>query len=162
MKELKNLKTSNNKKLLTALVLTRLDDILLNDCAYSLLDGLKDTYIGDPLSQSLTLYFNPKIWGRVLRAIRQTGQDVPGAPGRVLYNIDLVPTFSQYLTNPNGSSVNTSALLVLGGYKSQRATAMEPTSWFQQSARSRSYMQAVWTDYGAAAEVAQNRKLNFA
>lgn len=134
----------------------------INNACYALTARLKDTYVGDPLMQELIMYIEPTLWARISRALRQIGQDVPGQPPRIPFNIRYVPTFNSYLTDTGGNSTTTSALLVLPGYKNQKATAMEPTSYFDFDIQTRTYVQAVWTDYGAAAEGQQIQKVLFA
>lgn len=134
----------------------------LNAAGLAMVTRLKDAYVGDPLMQEMILYVNPTLWARISRALRQIGQDVPGQPPRVPYNIRYVITQNSYLTSTSGSSTATDALLVLPGYKNQKATAMEPTSYFDFDIQTRTYVQAVWTDYGAAAEGQQIQKVLFA
>ena len=138
------------------------DIATINTAANTLCTRLKDTYVGDPLMQELVMFIHPELWARVSRSLRQIGQDVQGQPPRIPFNIRYVPTYNAYLTSAAGSSVSTTALLVMPGFKNQKATAMEPTSYFDFDVTSRTYVQAVWTDYGAAAESQQFQKVAFA
>lgn len=134
----------------------------INAGALAMALRLKDAYVGDPLMQEMVLYIHPTLWARISRALRQIGQDVPGQPSRIPYNIRYVPTINPYLTATDGNGTPTDALLVLPGYKNQKATAMEPTSYFNFDPQTMTYVQAVWSYYGAAAEGAQIQKVEFA
>jgi hypothetical protein len=124
----------------------------INSAAFALANRLKDQHVGNPLGQEMILYANPILWDRIIAALRQTSQDVPGAPNRVLYNIRYIPTFNSYLNSTTGESTNTTALLVLPGFKNQKATVMEPTSYFRFDHLTLGFTEAIWSYYGAIAE----------
>lgn len=134
--------------------------------AFALADRLKDQHVGNPLGQEMLLYANPVMWSRLTAALRRTTQDIQGAPNAVPYNIRLVLTFNNYLTSTSGTSTNTNALLVLPGYKNQKAMVMAPTSSFRFDHLTNGYTQAVWSYYGAAVEASatqtQVQRLSFA
>lgn len=129
----------------------------LNAAAYALASRLKDSYVGDPLAQSMVIYFDPTLWSRIVRALSQTAQEYAGSVSRVLYSIRPVPTFNRNVTN----SVNRAAL-VMPGYQNQRATIMEPTPVFAVDHLSLSYVQSVWSYYGAAVSADQVQFVDFA
>jgi hypothetical protein len=134
----------------------------LNNAGFALANGLKDAYVGDPLQQEVLVYCNPTLWSRIGAALRETTQDIAGQPSQVPYNFRYILSFNDYLTSSTGGSTATNALMVFPGYKNQKATKTQPTSYFEFDPLTRSYIQAVWTDYGAAATASQTRLVNFA
>lgn len=127
----------------------------INAAAFALADRMKDKYVGDVLAQPMILYFNPVVWDRVLRALRQTSQDYAGSVNRVLYNIRPVPTFNRYLSSATGESTTTTFALVLPGYQMQKATVMDPTPYYGFDETSLTYVQSMWSYYGAVASANQ-------
>lgn len=129
---------------------------------YAMADRLKDGYVKNPLSQKFLWFINPKIWGRAVRALRQTTQDVPGQPARIPYNVELLPTFSEFLTNTAGGSTITDSLLVLPGFKNQKSVGMELTSYMDFDNLTLANVESFWSMEGAYASNNQSQKLSFA
>jgi len=129
---------------------------------YAIADRLKDKYVKNPLSQKFLWYINPKIWGRAVRTLRQTTQDVPGQPARIPYNVELLPTFSEFLTNTAGGSTVTDSLIVLPGFKNQKSVGMELTSYMDFDNLTLANVESFWSFEGAYASDQQSQKLSFA
>jgi hypothetical protein len=138
------------------------DIATINTAALAMVDRLKDGYVGDPLGNEILVLINPAMWSRIAAATRETSQDVAGQPTLVPFNIRYALTLNDNLTNPAGGSTSTDALFVMSGFKNQKATLREPTSFFDYDLLTDTYVQAVWTDYGAAAEASQIQKVAFA
>ena len=134
----------------------------INTACLAMVNRLKDKYVGDPLGNEIYVILNPALWSRFGAAMRETSQDVPGQPSLVPYNIRYALSLNSYLTSSTGSSTATDALFVMSGFKNQKATLREPTSYFDYDLLTDTYVQAVWTDYGAAAEANQIQKVSFA
>lgn len=123
----------------------------INELAYQIANDTKDAGYGDTANAEFVLYANPKVRSRITRALSYIGQDVAGMPLRVDYNVTPYFTFDPYIASSAGSSTNTDILMVLPGQKIQRATVMEPTTFSDTDILSLSYVDAVWSYYGATA-----------
>lgn len=132
----------------------------IENAASALTDRLKNV-VGNVSNSQLILFARTNMRMRVLRALNTQINDVPGASTFVTANI--VPVFTY---NSNLFDANTDAFLVLPGRKIQKATVLEPTTYNKQDILSLSYIQAVWSYYGAGigfeTGAEQIQKLQFA
>ena len=117
----------------------------INLAAFTLTNRCRNKGYGDTANAKLVLYFNPRDKNRILAAFNVTSSALAaaGATGATVnYNIELVPTFNQFVTAG-------SPLLVLPGQKLQRAEGMAPTPYGpEMDILSLNRVQSVWAIYG--------------
>lgn len=123
----------------------------INSAVVTVMRRLKDAGYGDLTEANYLLYYPPEMASRLIRALAYVGQDgIPGAPTRVNWNVTLLRTLNRYMQTPNGNTNDNYCLLVLPGQKIQNATVMDPTSFYDEDVQSLTYIQTVWSYYGAA------------
>lgn len=133
----------------------------LNNAAFNLLNGLKDTR-NLPMTTPLLLYTTPQMQTRLNRALAEVSQAFPGSTTRVTYNITPVYTFNDNL--PAAVTTESFAgLLVVPGEKIQAATIMQPTFFNDTDILSLSFIQTAFSYYGAGVlDINQIRQVGFA
>lgn len=136
------------------------DIATINAAADTLARRMKDKYVGNVLTQPYILRSDPILWSRIIRALRQTGQDVDGQPNRIQHNIRYQPTYSEELRGEGGEPITT-AVLDLPGFKHQSVTTMPVTSFMQFDPMTLGFIDAQWSDWGAAGNKDQIQGLRF-
>ena len=125
----------------------RRDILTINLAAFTLGNRLKDKGYGDMATAPLILYANPYDEQRIEAAFRtitnalvgtnNIGQQVTKRPIRRIYTY-------------NSNIVSGSPIMCLPGQKSQKADAMQPTTYTQpKDPLTLNELQAVWAIYGA-------------
>ncbi len=125
----------------------RRDVLTINKAQFDLGNALKDKGYGDMATAPFIIYANPYDQDRIEAAFRAMTADLAPALATgqetARRRIDRVYTYNSNITSGT-------PLMLLPGQKSQKATAMEPTTYTRpQDLLTLNYTQSVWSIYGA-------------
>lgn len=138
------------------------DIATLNDAAFELLNGLKNT-LNLSLGTEILLYADARYQSRINQALSTVDQAFAGSRGSMEYRIRPVYTLNDdiaALAAPTGTTF--SGMMVIPGFRNQWAQLMDVTMFNDNDITSLSFIQTAFAYYGGAClDSNQFRKVEF-